>query len=70
MAYVECVRRGLTAFTVAYWATTDYCGRCGAELPHPSRGVTPISDHPGFLADVDHRPGTDPVESGHHPSAA
>jgi ribosomal protein L37E len=57
MAYVECVRCGLTAFTVAYWLSTDYCGRCGAELPHPSQGVTPISGHPRFLADSGRRPG-------------
>jgi uncharacterized protein (DUF983 family) len=38
MAYVQCTRCGLTAFTVAYWSSTDYCGRCGAELPRPARG--------------------------------
>lgn len=50
MAYVKCSRCGLIAFTVAYWSSTDYCGRCGAQLPRPSSGATPISKHPRFLA--------------------
>jgi len=35
MAYVRCTQCGLIAFTAAYWSSTDYCGRCGAELPRP-----------------------------------
>jgi ribosomal protein L37E len=49
MAYVECARCGLIAFTAAYWSSTDYCGRCGAELPRPRRSAEPISRHPRFL---------------------
>jgi hypothetical protein len=36
MAYVKCVRCGMTSFTVAYWSNIDHCGRCGAELPRPA----------------------------------
>lgn len=50
MAYVVCTRCGMTEFTVAYWSTVDYCGRCGEELPHPRRSVEPIARHSGFLA--------------------
>jgi hypothetical protein len=69
MAYVECVCCGLTAFTVAYWASTDYCGRCGAKLPHPSRGVTPISGDPRFLADQRGAQAV-PRDADDHPSTA
>jgi ribosomal protein S27E len=69
MAYVECVRCGLTAFTVAYWSSTDYCGRCGAELPHPSRGVTLISQQVRSAADFGRRP-AGPAELESPPSAA
>ena len=70
MAYVECVRCGLTAFTVAYWSSTDYCGRCGAELPHPARGITPISQHPRFLAAPERWHAGAREEGDGHPSAA
>jgi hypothetical protein len=38
VAYVQCPQCGLICFSVAYWSSVEYCGRCGAELPHPSRG--------------------------------
>lgn len=70
MAYVECVRCGLTAFTAAYWSSTEYCGRCGAELPRPRRGVTPISQHPRFLADRRDQPQVLSPTIGRRPPAA
>jgi hypothetical protein len=47
MAYVKCVRCGMTSFTVAYWSNTDHCVRCAAELPHPPARSAAISpgDH-------------------------
>lgn len=70
MAYVQCVRCGLTAYTVAYWSSTDYCGRCGAELPRPVRGATPISRHPRFLAEPEAKPATARPTVNERPSPA
>ena len=42
MAYVECVRCGLTAYTAAYWSSIDSCARCDTPLPKRATGVAPI----------------------------
>ena len=41
MSYVECARCGMTAFSVAYRFTVEYCPRCGARLPHPRTAFEP-----------------------------
>ena len=71
MAYVVCTRCGLTGFSVAYWSTVDYCGRCGAQLPHPRWHVEPIGHHPRFLArpDAGRAAGSDDTD-GATPTAA
>jgi ribosomal protein L37E len=56
MAYVECARCGLTAYTAACWSTIDHCVRCGAPLPHRARNVTPIARHPRFVPKRTGRP--------------
>jgi hypothetical protein len=38
MGYVECARCGLTAYTAVCWSTIDDRVRCGAPLPHRSKG--------------------------------
>ena len=48
MAYVNCVRCGLPAFTVAYWSSVEYCARCGAQLPPPVHGVRPVISRRSF----------------------
>ena len=48
MAYVNCVRCGLTAYTAARWSSIDYCARCDAPLSHGAANVTPIAIHPRF----------------------
>jgi hypothetical protein len=48
MAYVECARCGLSAYTVARWSSIDHCARCGEQLPRRATNVTPIAAHPRF----------------------
>lgn len=49
MAYVTCDECGRRAFTTAYWSSTDYCDRCGHELPHP-RSVVDVTLAPVVAA--------------------
>ena len=43
MPYVRCPLCGLTGFTTAYWASTETCAGCGADLPRPSPRGRPQS---------------------------
>jgi ribosomal protein L37E len=43
MPYVRCPLCGLTAFNTAYWASTETCAGCGADLPRPPRRTRPQS---------------------------
>jgi DNA-directed RNA polymerase subunit RPC12/RpoP len=43
MAYIKCERCGLTAFSTAYWSSTEHCGRCGAQLPRPRPVIEQIA---------------------------
>ena len=43
MAYVECARCGLTAYTAARWSSIDRCARCDDPLPRRPPIGTAIS---------------------------
>ncbi|MEA2323259.1 MAG: hypothetical protein QOD81_3109 [Solirubrobacteraceae bacterium] len=58
MAYVECVRCGLAAYTAARWSTIDHCVRCGAPLPRRAGSVTPIARRSRFTTERTGRPAT------------
>jgi hypothetical protein len=68
MAYVECVRCGLTAYSAARWSSIDYCARCGTPLPRGGAIVTPISRHPRFRPE--RTPPTGPAAAAGRPSAS
>jgi hypothetical protein len=48
MAYVDCPRCGLSAYTAARWSSIDCCARCGNPLPGRATNVMPIAAHPRF----------------------
>lgn len=56
MPYLRCPRCGLYTYTAAYWSSVEYCGRCHAELPRPSRGSSP-RERSRFIRET--RPGAD-----------
>ena len=60
MAYVKCVRCGMTSFTVTYWSNTGHCGRCGTELPRPAARSAAISPRRYFRHGLTVPPATVP----------